>query len=117
MSFLGSLLGLVLTARSRESRGLARARWLVLAAVAIGGTGIWLMHFMAMLGFDVPGSIVRYDVRTTALSLVIAIVIVSLGLFSVGFGRTSMARIVAGGTLLGVGVAAVPQPRMRADTG
>jgi NO-binding membrane sensor protein with MHYT domain len=51
MSFLGSLLGLVLATRAREASGRSRARWLALAAVSIGGTGIWLMHLMAMLGF------------------------------------------------------------------
>ena len=29
-------------------------------ALSIGGAGIWLMHFVAMLGFDVPASPVRY---------------------------------------------------------
>ena len=34
---------------------------LIYATVAIGGTGIWQMHFLAMLGFAVPASVVRYD--------------------------------------------------------
>jgi NO-binding membrane sensor protein with MHYT domain len=114
MSFLGSLLGLVFTARSRESSGGSRARWLILAAVSIGSTGIWLMHFMAMLGFDVPASVVRYDVGMTALSLGIAVVIVGLGLFTVGFGRASGPKIVFGGTFTGVGVAAMHYTGMAA---
>ncbi|MGR7001497.1 MHYT domain-containing protein [Yinghuangia aomiensis] len=31
-----------------------RARWLVLASLSLGGTGIWVMHFIAMLGFQHP---------------------------------------------------------------
>ncbi len=55
LSVLGSLLGLVCTVRARAMIDNARrARWLVLAAWAIGGTGIWVMHFMAMIGFSVP---------------------------------------------------------------
>lgn len=106
LSFIGSLLGLVLTARSRELAGFSRLRWLTFAAVALGGTGIWLMHFMAMLGFDVPESAVRYDPWITAGSAGLAIVIVALGLYLVGFGRLSVGKIVLGGTFTGIGVAA-----------
>jgi NO-binding membrane sensor protein with MHYT domain len=114
LSFLGSLLGLVLTARARDSEGLSRARWLLLAAVSIGGTGIWLMHFMAMLGFDVPDSVVRYDVPLTALSALLAVVIVAAGLFTVGFGRPSIAKIILGGTFTGLGVATMHYTGMAA---
>ena len=114
LSFLGSLLGLVFTARSRESSGASRARWLSLAAISIGSTGIWLMHFMAMLGFDVPGTTVRYDVSVTALSAGFAVVIVGLGLFTVGFGRPSAVKIVLGGTFTGIGVAAMHYTGMSA---
>ncbi|MGC9668524.1 MHYT domain-containing protein [Planosporangium sp. 12N6] len=107
MSFLGSLLGLVLAGRAREVDGGQRARWLVLAAVAIGGTGIWLMHFMAMVGFDVPATVVRYDVLMTLASVVIAIVIVAIGLLVVGMGRPRAWKLLVGGPLTGLGVAAM----------
>jgi NO-binding membrane sensor protein with MHYT domain len=114
LSFLGCLLGLMLAARSRESFGISRVRWLTLAAVAIGGTGIWLMHFMAMLGFDVPDSLVRYNVAITAVSAVFAVVFVALGLFVVGFGQPSFLRIIPGGVLTGLGVAAMHYTGMAA---
>jgi NO-binding membrane sensor protein with MHYT domain len=107
MSFLGSLLGLVLATRARESTGASRARWLLLAAVAIGGTGIWLMHFMAMIGFDVPSTVVRYDVPMTILSVVLAVVIVGIGLLIVGMGQPSVLKILFGGVCTGLGVAAM----------
>ena len=60
LSILGSLLGLLCTARARTARNnKQRSWWLVLAAFAIGGTGIWSMHFMAMLGFTVTGTRIR----------------------------------------------------------
>jgi NO-binding membrane sensor protein with MHYT domain len=114
MSFLGSLLGLVLAARSRQTRGSARLRWLVLAGVAIGGTGIWLMHFMAMLGFDVPASVVRYDVSTTVVSLGIAIVVVSVGLLIACLGQPRAWRVISGGTFTGLGVVAMHYTGMAA---
>jgi NO-binding membrane sensor protein with MHYT domain len=114
LSFLGSLLGLVLTTRAREADGIRRARWLLLAAVAIGGTGIWLMHFMAMIGFDVPNTVVRYDVPMTLLSVVIAVVIVGVGLLIVGMGRPRPWKLLIGGPVTGIGVAAMHYAGMAA---
>ena len=65
LAFLGSFLGLLCTGRARAARTRGRRnRWLIIAAFSIGGAAIWLMHFTAMLGFDVPASPVRYDVRS-----------------------------------------------------
>ena len=55
MSCLGSFLGLRCLTRARAYTGWARATWLLIASVAVGATGIWLMHFVAMLGFTIPG--------------------------------------------------------------
>jgi NO-binding membrane sensor protein with MHYT domain len=108
LSFLGSLLGLIATSRARSSTSREqRARWLVLAAWAIGGTGIWVMHFMAMIGFSVTGSAIRYDIKTTIASWLIAIIVVGVGLFTVGYGRPSAAKLLIGGPLTGLGVAAM----------
>ncbi|GFJ91858.1 MHYT domain-containing protein [Phytohabitans rumicis] len=105
ISFLGSLLGLVCTTRARAAPTPGRrARWLVLAAITIGGAAIWLMHFTAMLGFDVPDSPVRYNPWLTAFSLVIAIATVGVGLFIVGHGPRTTLRIAGGGLLTGAGV-------------
>jgi len=115
LSVLGSLLGLVCTARARRIADSGRrARWLVLAAWAIGGTGIWVMHFMAMIGFSVPGLPVRYDVTITLASFIAAIVVVGIGLFIVGFGRPSAIKIIAAGVFTGVGVAAMHYTGMAA---
>lgn len=108
LSILGSLLGLICTARARAAHSTGqRAWWLVLAAWAIGGTGIWSMHFMAMLGFTVPGVRIRYDVLTTLASAVIAVIVVAVGLFIAGFGKRGPLRIVLGGLFAGLGVAAM----------
>lgn len=108
LSVSGSLLGLICTSRARRL-GTVRERipWLVLAAVSIGGTGIWVMHFMAMIGFGVAGTEIRYDVAVTALSVVVAVVVVGLGLFIVGLGRPSALKILGGGLLTGLGVNAM----------
>jgi NO-binding membrane sensor protein with MHYT domain len=107
MSFVGSLLGLMCTARARAATGRSRASWLGLAALAIGGTGIWVMHFIAMLGFSVPHAEIRYDVPLTLLSCLIAIAVVAVGLFLVGFAGTGTPTIVIGGVITGAGVASM----------
>ncbi|HZN20389.1 MAG TPA: MHYT domain-containing protein [Micromonosporaceae bacterium] len=107
-SVLGSLLALSCTARARSLREPARrARWLLLAAWALGGTGIWVMHFTAMLGFSVPSSLVRYDVPLTTASFVAAVTMVGVGLFIAGMGRPSILKTLLGGVLTGSGVAAM----------
>ncbi|MEJ3750408.1 MHYT domain-containing protein [Actinomycetes bacterium KLBMP 9797] len=115
LSVLGSLLGLTCATRVREAHTTAqRAWWLMLAAWAIGGTAIWSMHFMAMLGFSVVGRQIRYDVATTAASAVIAVVVVGIGLFLVGMGRSSLVKIIFGGVFAGLGVAAMHYTGMAA---
>jgi NO-binding membrane sensor protein with MHYT domain len=115
LSVIGSLLGLVCTVRARAMTNNAqRARWLLLAAWAIGGTGIWVMHFMAMIGFSLAGLPVRYDVAITVASWITAVVSVGIGLFIVGFGRPSAIKIIAGGVCTGVGVAAMHYSGMAA---
>jgi NO-binding membrane sensor protein with MHYT domain len=106
ISCLGCFLGLQCTARARAMEGSARARWLLLAAVSIGTTGIWVMHFIAMLGYTIGGQAITYNVPVTILSMVIAIVVVAVGLFIVGFGRSGdRGRLLVGGSILGIGVA------------
>ena len=107
MAFLGTVLGLVLVERSRTTARLARVRWLGLSGLAVGGTGAWLMHYLATLGFDIPSVIIRYDPLRTFASFVAAVVMVTLGLFVVGFGRPTVVRIILGGWLAGAGVAAM----------
>src|SRR4051812_12837773 len=105
MAFLGALLGLALTERSRASSGVNRGRWLVLAAFAVGGTGAWLMHFLALLGLDIPTATIRYDPGRTAASLGVVVVGMIAGLFVVGFGRPNVYKIVVSGLLAGAGIA------------
>ena len=109
LSVLGSLLGLVCAVRLRTAPSAGwRAWWLTLAAVAIGGTGIWTMHFVAMLGFSVVGLPIRYDVPITALSAAIAIGAVAIGLSIAARGtRMQSVRIIIGGLFAGLGVAAM----------
>ncbi|MEV0344443.1 MHYT domain-containing protein [Nonomuraea sp. NPDC050680] len=105
MSSIGSMLGLLLTSRARLVSAKEARYWLAGAAVAIGGTGIWTMHFIAMLGFAVQGTVIRYDMPRTAASAVLAVVVVGAGLFVVWRGGERASYLLGGGVLTGIGVA------------
>jgi len=106
MSCLGAFLGLRCTARARAATGREKLRWLLLAALSIGTTGIWVMHFIAMLGYSVPGEVIHYNVLITIASMLIAVVVTGIGLLIVGFGRQNWRTLLAAGTFMGLGVAA-----------
>jgi NO-binding membrane sensor protein with MHYT domain len=116
VSVLGCLFGLIATARARRIvDGQRRAGWLTLAACSIGGTGIWSMHFIAMLGFSVKNqSAIQFDLGITAASLLTAIIVVAIGLFIVGYGRVSALKVIAAGIFTGVGVAGMHYSGMAA---
>ena len=107
MSCLGCFLGLQCTTRARALHGASRAGWLLLAGVSIGTTGIWVMHFIAMLGFTIPGQVIQYNVPVTILSMLIAVAVVSIGLLIVGFGGEGLRPLLLGGTIIGIGVASM----------
>ncbi|NNJ04317.1 hypothetical protein HHX38_09235 [Streptomyces sp. PKU-MA01144] len=105
LACLGAALGLRCTTRSlRRPHG--RARWLALGAVSIG-CGIWTMHFIAMIGFSIQGALVSYDTPRTLLSLAVAIAVVAIGVFLVGYRGGSPANLAVAGTITGLGVAAM----------
>ncbi|MEU3274304.1 MHYT domain-containing protein [Saccharomonospora sp. NPDC006951] len=105
-SAVGCTLGLACTLQARGSltpRG--RLMWLALASVSIGGVGIWVMHFIAMLGFATPGFPVRYDIGRTVLSALLAIASVFLGLLVFGVrARFAWWRLVVAGVITGLAV-------------
>lgn len=111
----GAYLGLTCMVRARRHPvGRTRRRWLALAALSIGGIGIWVMHFIAMIGFTVDVGDVRYDVGITAASLLISILSVAFGLFVVGTGNPSILKLAIGGPLTGLGVVAMHYTGMAA---
>lgn len=106
MACLGGALGLRCTTRSVRNRRSFKPGWLALGATAIG-SGIWTMHFIAMMGFKVAEAPVGYDRPTTFASLGVAIGMVGIGIFIVGYrGATPMA-LGTGGTITGLGVASM----------
>ncbi|WP_371664456.1 MHYT domain-containing protein [Streptomyces sp. NBC_00280] len=106
MACLGSALGLRCVVRSLLNQDSWKPGWLALGAAAIG-CGIWTMHFIAMIGFQVEETAVRYDIGLTVTSLAVAIVVVGIGVFVVGYRGATPAALSAAGIVTGLGVAAM----------
>ncbi|MFD0413618.1 MHYT domain-containing protein [Streptomyces sp. NPDC127108] len=106
MACLGGALGLRCTTRSLLVAHSWRPGWLALGSAAIG-SGIWTMHFIAMMGFSVEGTPIHYDRATTFASLAVAIVMVGVGIFIVGYRGASGAALFTGGTITGLGIASM----------
>jgi len=115
MACLGGALGLRCTTRSMLVSNSWRPGWLALGSAAIG-SGIWTMHFVAMMGFSVVGTPIRYDVSLTAVSAILAVVTVGVGLAIALLvnGGAKQLRIIIGGVLAGLGVAAMHYTGMAA---
>ncbi|MDQ2876982.1 MAG: hypothetical protein M3Y33_20125 [Actinomycetota bacterium] len=107
MSCVGAFIGLRCTTRAYAYHGGARVRWLALAALSIGVTGIWVMHFIGMLGYSVAGQTVQFNVGVTIASLLIAVVVVFGGLLIVGLGQPSLRNVLIAGVITGIGVSAM----------
>ena len=104
ISFAGSLTALLCARRMVRSDGKTQFSMLACAAVALGGIGIWSMHFIGMLAYRLPVSI-RYDMVLTGISLVAAILISGIALYLAG-GRRKFSRPgwLAASLLAGLGV-------------
>jgi NO-binding membrane sensor protein with MHYT domain len=106
MACLGGALGLRCTTRSLLVTHSWRPAWLALGSAAIG-SGIWTMHFVAMMGFAIKETPIHYDKSITYASLGIAIVMVGIGIFIVGYRGATGTALFTGGTITGLGVASM----------
>ncbi|MEV7981043.1 MHYT domain-containing protein [Streptomyces sp. NPDC086519] len=106
MACLGGALGLRCTTRALLVAHSWRPAWLALGSAAIG-SGIWTMHFVAMMGFSVKETPIHYDKPITYASLGLAIVMVSVGIFMVGYRGATGTALFTGGTVTGLGIASM----------
>ena len=103
ISFFGSLLALLCTRKMVRSDGSVDLAMLAGGAVALGGIGIWSMHFIGMVAYRLPVPI-AYNLPLTVISLVAAIVISGLALYLAGGKRFNSKGWVMGSLLAGLGV-------------
>lgn len=75
------------------------------AAIVLGG-GIWSMHFVAMLGLQLP-ILFFYDGLVTLISALIAILMVGLALLILHFRRRTPFSLTLAGVIVGLGIMAM----------
>lgn len=66
VAVMASYIALDLTGRLRDKNNSKKDAllWLVGGSIAMG-SGIWAMHFIGMLSFEIPGFVLQYDLFWT----------------------------------------------------
>ncbi|MBB6144972.1 diguanylate cyclase (GGDEF)-like protein/PAS domain S-box-containing protein [Silvibacterium bohemicum] len=94
------------------STGRRRALWLAGGASSMG-FGIWAMHYLGMLAFDIPVP-ANYSAALAALSLLAAIFASGAALLSVIEQPGSIRHILGGAVLMGIGLSVMHYAGMAA---
>lgn len=105
LSFVISVLGSYVALSLASARDRKQDR-VVGPAVALGGCGIWGMHFIGMTAYKTP-LYVSFSMVPTVLSLVIAIAITAVGFRLALKGPEKLVNLVIGGAVIGGGVVAM----------
>jgi NO-binding membrane sensor protein with MHYT domain len=105
ISVIGAFVGLTATHNIVRPNGRISLINTLAAGLALGGVGVWSMHFIGMLALKMDLA-VGYAMTETVVSLVAAVVATSLALYFVARNR-SLLRILCAGILLGLGVCAM----------
>ena len=110
---LASYVALDLASRVVATHGTRASRYWLFGGALSMGTGIWSMHFIGMLAFQLPIPM-AYDIPITLLSLVIAIIVSGFALYTVSHGTLSLGRLLRAGLLMGLGIAGMHYTGMAA---
>ncbi len=102
IALMAGFTGLSLTRGASRWSVLQRKVAVSMAAVALGG-GIWSMHFVAMLGLQLP-ILYTYDVLTTLVSALVAILMTGLALLILHFRVRTRRMLVLAGVIIGLGI-------------
>lgn len=86
--------------------------WLIGGSLAMG-TGIWSMHFVGMLAFQLPIEM-GYDIFLTLLSMLLAILASLFALFTINRTELSLQRLLISGVIMGAGISTMHYTGMAA---
>ena len=112
IAIFASYTALDLGSRAQTAKLGPRWAWMAGAATAMGG-GIWSMHFIGMLAFEM-GMPAAYDLRLTISSLLIAIGVTGAAFAWVSWLGSGAKALLVSGPLMGGGVAAMHYTGMAA---
>ena len=107
-----SYVALDLAVRVSVSQGRSALYWLVSGGTVMG-LGVWAMHFIGMLAYELPIP-VAYDLGITLVSLVFPIAFSVMAIWLVSRARLSREHWLAGGFIMGMGIVAMHYTGMAA---
>ncbi|CUH79469.1 MHYT domain-containing protein [Tropicibacter naphthalenivorans] len=102
IALIAAFSGLTLTQGASGMRAPVRKVVVSVSAVILGW-GIWSMHFVAMLGLDLPIAF-YFDPLVTLISALTVILLMGLALLIVHFGTRTRGRIILAGGIVGVAI-------------
>ncbi|AWX55722.1 bifunctional diguanylate cyclase/phosphodiesterase [Brevibacillus brevis] len=97
-----SFSALNLAARVSISKGKHQLLWLIFGATTMG-LGIWSMHFVGMLALTLPIKVL-YDMEYVILSVILAIFVSSIALFTVTKSNLNARQLGIAGILMAAGI-------------
>ena len=112
IAILASYAAIELAARITAASGRVRLAWLAGGAGAMG-VGIWSMHYIGMLAFNLPVPVV-YDWPTVLLSLIAANFASAVALFVVSRDKMGWRQALVGSAFMGGGIATMHYTGMAA---
>ncbi len=112
MASAAAYVALDLSSRVTTATGRTRRRWWLGGALSMG-TGVWSMHYLGMLAYELPVP-VWYDVPTVLCSWLAAVFAAGVALGLVSRAKLSPDTAAAGGVVMGSGIAAMHYVGMEA---
>ena len=104
VAILASYTALDMAGRVTTTRGTSAARWWLAGGALAMGLGIWSMHFVGMLAFDLPIPL-GYDLAITLYSMLAAVGVSAFALWLVSRPDLPMRLLCLGAVLMGAGIA------------
>jgi NO-binding membrane sensor protein with MHYT domain len=106
IAVFGSYTALAFARESLKVSARERLVWIIWAAVILGSVGVWSMHFVGMMAFDM-GMPMNYNLWLTGLSMLFVVVGCAIGFSIVGIGTRGPLGIAAGGLVMGGSIGAM----------
>ncbi|MCF6136553.1 bifunctional diguanylate cyclase/phosphodiesterase [Pseudalkalibacillus berkeleyi] len=101
VAVLASYISLEIAARLNNLKGKSRITWLLMGSLSLGG-GIWSMHFVAMLAYDM-GMSVTYEPVLLTISILFSIFSSGMAFYIIKKSNTHLTQI-ASSILIGTGI-------------
>lgn len=104
VSVIGSFGALIAVREALKQSASSRGELVFSASLCLGVIGIWSMHFIGMLAFNMPNMNMNYNWWLTILSLLVCVGVVYIGLVFIA-AEFAIGKLILAGTFIGLGVA------------